>query len=118
MSAFERAERREVTTTTAAWRKGEPDKFDSRTVVTTWYTVTGVEAVPLYGERDHNNGRLYEPVAVVIVCTGKATDVRVDGRLRRKDGTLSESLQQIHGLSRWGAERPAWLTEIVRDAAQ
>lgn len=117
MSAFERVQRCEVITTSALWRKGEPDKFDSRTVITTRYTVTGVEAVPLHGEHARNSARLYVPVAVVIERAGSSTHITVSGCLQRKDGTLSETRHAIHGLSAWhSASRPAWLNEIVRDA--
>jgi hypothetical protein len=118
VSAFERVERREVTTTTTLWRKGEPDKLDSGTTVTTRYTVTGVEAVPLYGD---GSGRLYVPVAVVVERLGNMAGVTVTviGALRRKGGSLSELRHVIHALSGWSrTPRPAWLVEITEDAAR
>lgn len=114
MSAFERVERREVITTETLWRKGEPEKLASSTAVTTRYTVTGADAMPLWGD---GRGRLYVPMEVIVA---NPDDVTVLGVLQRVDGSLGRARHTIYGLSGWrgGPRRPAWLAEIVEDAAR
>ena len=117
MSAFERTARRRTVTTDELWTGTDPTpKVVSRTVVVSRYTVTGVEAVPMF-ENERPGARLYVPAWVTVhVADGAGPRVTVHGYIQRKDGSLGEKDYEIHRYS-WAREKwPEWLREIVQDA--
>lgn len=117
---FTRVERRRVTTTTSVWTGKKPDpKIDSTVVTSDWYAVEGAPDSPLYGRTDRS-GRLYRPTVVYVERRGTYLSATVRGRLVRKNGTLSEAENTIHGLAGGSLRdpRPAWLEEIVKASAR
>lgn len=118
--AFERVERRSVTTTVSVWAGANPEpKNDISVHVTDWYAVTGAPDSPLYG-RSEPNGRVYRPVVVIVERRGRHYSATVRGRMVRKNGQLSDAEHTMHGLSGGSLRdrRPEWLEAIVKASAR
>lgn len=114
MTSFERIERRKTVTTITTSVDDNAPETASHTAHSTQYRVIGAEAAPQYV----GSSRLYVPTLVTVEhYDGEQPNVWVRGSQQRRDGSLSPNVQDLAPYT-WDRDQwPAWLVEIVADAA-